>query len=86
MSEAPQLPPVKVAFIIDNQVVDILHTDDRLGAIFLSEPVIKDVTDLVPNEVAVGFYYDPEEKTFFNPNAREADTPAAPEEEDLTEE
>jgi hypothetical protein len=86
MSEAPQLPPVKVAFIIDNQVVDILHTDDRLGAIFLSEPVIKDVTDLVPNEVAVGFYYDPQENTFFNPNAREDDTPDLPKEGELTEE
>ena len=78
MSEIPQLPPVKVAFIIDNEVVDILHTDDRLGAIMLSEPVIKDVTDLVPDKVAVGFIYDPESDSFISPytSAPEEDLPA----------
>ena len=38
-------PPVKLAFIIDNTVLDVLHTDDRLAAIFLSEPLIIDVSD-----------------------------------------
>jgi hypothetical protein len=57
-----EIPPVKIAFIIDNQVVDILHTDERLGAIFLSEPVIKDVSDKMPLEshnIVVGATYDP---------------------------
>jgi hypothetical protein len=45
MSDTPKMPPIKIAFIIDNKVVDILHTDERLGAIFLSQPVIVDVTD-----------------------------------------
>lgn len=40
----PTLPPVKLAFIIDGVVADVLHTDDRLAAIFLSEPTIVDVT------------------------------------------
>ena len=40
----PELPPVKIAFILDGVVQDILHTDDRLAAIFLSEPTIVDVT------------------------------------------
>ena len=44
-SENPTLPPVKIAFIIDGIVVDVLHTDDRLGAIFLSEPTIVDVSE-----------------------------------------
>jgi hypothetical protein len=35
MTTAPNMPPNKVAFIIDNEVVDIIHTDDRLAAIFL---------------------------------------------------
>lgn len=39
------LPPVKIAFVIDGVVQDVLHTDERLGAIFLSEPTIVDVTD-----------------------------------------
>lgn len=58
-----QTPPVKVAFIIDNEVVEILHTDERLSAIFLSNPVVKDVTGmLVENggDVHLGAAYDPE--------------------------
>ena len=39
------LPPVKIAFILDGVVQDVLHTDNRLGAIFLSEPTIVDVTE-----------------------------------------
>lgn len=61
------LPPVKIAFVIDNEVVDILHTDERLAAIFLSQPLIVDVTDKTPldeNGIAVGSTYDPETDTF----------------------
>lgn len=70
MSNVSDLPPVKVAFIIDNQVVDILHTDERLAAIFLSEPVILDVTEFQRDEttqILVGSTYDPETKTFTAP-------------------
>lgn len=41
----PALPPVKIAFIIDGVVADVLHTDDRLGAVFLSQPTMMDVTE-----------------------------------------
>ena len=58
-----EMPPVKIAFVIDNEVVDVLHTDDRLAAIFLSEPLILDVTDIFQNQL-VGQIYDPETKTF----------------------
>jgi hypothetical protein len=44
--KAVDLPPIKVAFIIDGLLVDILHTDDRLAAIFLSEPKVVDVSDI----------------------------------------
>ena len=66
----PALPPVKIAFVIDNQVIDILHTDERLAAIFLSEPVILDVTgdDGEPTTL-VGATYDPETGTFTAPAA-----------------
>jgi hypothetical protein len=62
----PPTPPVKIAFIIDNQVVDVLHTDDRLGAIFLSDPVTVDVTDLFNENKMVfpGDTYDPATKAF----------------------
>jgi hypothetical protein len=34
-----------IAFVIDGVVQDVLHTDTRLAAIFLSQPEIVDVTD-----------------------------------------
>jgi hypothetical protein len=46
----PQMPPVKLAFVIDDEVVDVLHTDERLGAIFLSDPLIIDVSNLVDDD------------------------------------
>jgi hypothetical protein len=69
MSEENQVPPIKIAFIIDNEVVDILHTDERLAAIFLSEPKMVDVTgQLVENEgvVRVSSKYNPDTNTFYN--------------------
>jgi hypothetical protein len=40
------LTPRRIAFIVDNKVVDILQTDERLGAIFLSQPEIINITDV----------------------------------------
>ena len=50
------LPPIKVAFVLDGEVIDILHTDERLGAIFLSQPIILDVTE--EPLAMVGAFYD----------------------------
>lgn len=67
----PQLPPVKLAFIIDNEVVDILHTDERLAAIFLSEPLIIDVSEKVDNDgtlkLPLRSKYNPTTQTFTDP-------------------
>lgn len=41
---ASQLPPIKLGFILDGEVADILHTDERLAAIFTSNPLIVNVT------------------------------------------
>ena len=62
-----ETPPIKIAFIIDNEVADILHTDERLSAIFLSNPLILDVTEqynLDPNSVKPGMIYNPEDNTY----------------------
>jgi len=64
-------PPVKLAYIIDNEIVDILHTDERLGAIMLSEPLIIDISDNFYDEenrptILVGALYDPETNSFTN--------------------
>jgi hypothetical protein len=74
MSNQPQppLPPIKVAFIIDDQVIDVLHTDERLAAIFLSQPTVVDVTNLKDNDgnvkiLNVGDVYNPESGIFSRP-------------------
>lgn len=66
-----QLPPVKIAFVIDGKVVDILHTDERLGAIFLSEPLIIDASEEKDQNgnfnLRVGANYDSQTEKFTNP-------------------
>lgn len=60
-NSTPDLPPVKIAFVIDGKVVDVLHTDERLAAIFLSTPTIVDVTEWVaanPSTNLVDATYD----------------------------
>jgi hypothetical protein len=61
--ETPTIPPRRVAFIIDNIIQDVLHTDERLAALFLSEPVIVDITE-EPDHVNMGAHYDPETGSF----------------------
>jgi len=71
-----QLPPVKIAFVIDGSTVDVLHTDDRLGAIFLSQPTIVDVSawyEANPGKNLVNATYD---GTNFTPAVEEEITPA----------
>lgn len=68
------VPPYKIGFVIDGELVDILHTQDRLAAIFLSNPLIVDVTDELtndPNGLRPGMKYDPETGKFSNPTPQE---------------
>lgn len=62
--------PIRVAFILDNRVVDIISTDERLAAIFLSQPLVINVTD-IPQGPETGFFvnstYNPETGTFTAP-------------------
>lgn len=62
----PNLPPVSIAFVIDGEIVDVLYTDERLAAIFLSEPVIVDVTKINPKP-PVGSTYNANTKVFTPP-------------------
>jgi hypothetical protein len=59
-----------VAFVIDDEVVDIMRTDARMAAILLSEPVIVDITDEYfanMSSVTQGMKYDAKTNTFSNP-------------------
>ena len=61
----------KIAFVIDGEVVDILHTDERLAAILLSQPTLVDVTESIDTQgigsIIVGSSYNEENGTFFHP-------------------
>lgn len=70
-----QTPPYRIAFIIDGEVADILHTDERLAAIFTSNPQIMDITGISAVDttgILPGATYNSEDNTFTNP---EYDTP-----------
>ena len=67
---ASEIPFNKIAFIIDGQVVDILHTHDRLAAILLSEPTIVDITDIkndTNSDIYPGWTYNKTTKSFTPP-------------------
>ena len=61
------LPPVHIALIIDDEVVDIIHANDRLGSIFLSNPTIVDISDNLDN-VKVGYIYNSATEQFSEPS------------------
>ena len=61
---------IKLAFVLDNEVVEILHTDDRLSAIFKSNPIVIDITEKMNNpetNIWLGASYDQATDTFTNP-------------------
>jgi hypothetical protein len=53
VSEAREFPPIKLAIILDEKVVDIIHTDERFAAIWLSNPIVVDVTPEEGEDIAV---------------------------------
>lgn len=72
MTENNTLPPSKIAFIIDGEVAELLHTDERMASIFLSGPQIVNATNFVKdnskdiiNNSLVGWKYDG--STFIKP-------------------
>lgn len=56
-----------IAIIVDDEVVDILYTNDVLAAAFLSQPKLVDVTTLMADPFvhpASGWAYDEEQNSF----------------------
>jgi hypothetical protein len=49
-----------VAFVIDGEIVSVLNTDERMGAILLSNPIILDLSkiQLENPEIHEGWRYD----------------------------
>lgn len=57
-----------IAIVLDNEVQDIIRTEERLWAMLMSNPVIVDITD---NETRpqLNWEYNEETGEFTNPNA-----------------
>ena len=69
-----EMPPNKIGFAIDGKVLDVFHTDDRLAAILLSNPIIFDATKYyvgkLEGENIVGWNFNGTNAT--NPTIEEA--------------
>ena len=64
------IPSIKLALILDGEVVDILHAHDRLAAILLSEPTVVEMTDAnvdASNVIYPGWKYNKKTKKFTPP-------------------
>jgi hypothetical protein len=55
--------PIKLAYVIEGEVVELFHVDERLASIITSNPIIVDITDN-ENVVAPGMKYDEKTKQF----------------------
>jgi hypothetical protein len=74
----PVMPPIKLAFVLDGEVVDVLHTDERLAAIFLSNPTVVNVTGVNGSQTAfVGDLYNQDNGTFIAKAVEEDNEPPA---------
>lgn len=70
------LAPARIAFIIDGVVQDVLNTDDRLAAIFLSQPKVVDVSEISESEfITSGYTYDEASNTFTKPQVQLEESP-----------
>lgn len=61
--------PIHIAFVIDGVVEDIIHCNERLGMLLLSDPVIVEVEDI---EVSIEWTYDEDSNTFSKPQEVES--------------
>lgn len=66
-----QIPTnIQLAFILDDKIVDIINTDERLAAIFLSQPVVVDITNMPKGpegSIFIHSKYNSETNTFTAP-------------------
>jgi hypothetical protein len=70
IDSTPPMPDNRIAFIIDNKVVEIIYAHDRLAAALLSDPVIIDIADVKADDnsnVHVDYLYNPTTKAFTPP-------------------
>jgi len=66
-SVTQELNTKRIAFILNNTVVDILETNESLATTILSQPIIVDITSTDENTTAeIGYTYDQTNKVFIS--------------------
>lgn len=55
--------PMHIALIIDGIVEDIMHCDERLGLLLMSNPNVVDISENL-NNVSISDFYDEETNSF----------------------
>lgn len=70
------MEPYDVALIIDNVVYQTFNVDGQTAARFLAQPLFVQYT---ADSAKVGYHYDPQTGTFFNPNLVGTDSSTLPE-------
>jgi hypothetical protein len=55
--------PMHLALVIDGIVEDIIHCDERLGYILMSDPIVVDIEEKI-NKVNISDIYNKEDNTF----------------------
>jgi hypothetical protein len=57
----------RIAFILNNTVIDILNTNEALATTLLGQPIIVDITSTGENSIAeIGYGYDEINKIFIS--------------------
>lgn len=55
--------PMHIALIIDGMVEDVMHCDERLAMLLMSEPLVIEIPEDSP--VTINWLYDEENETFY---------------------
>jgi hypothetical protein len=56
--------PMHIALVVDGIVEDIMHCDERLAMLLMSEPVVIEIES--DSKVSVGWAYDEENERFYD--------------------
>lgn len=67
MTQPQEMPPIKLAIILDDTVVDIIHADERFAAIWLSNPVVVDITPKEGEDLEVHIWDEYVDGQFVHP-------------------
>jgi hypothetical protein len=63
----PDMPPFHIALILDGQVKQVMHVDEKMAAVILSNPLIVQTDHPMNGGAQDGWTYDEDTETFSPP-------------------